>query len=145
MLTSPFSINHFSMYVATQILLVAVGSALGGLLRWVVGLASARWLGTAFPWGTFFINLSGSFFLGWFATVLMQRYARGAETWISADHLRLLIGVGFTGAYTTFSTFELEADHLLRDGAALRSFIYLTASVVLGLLAVRLGALLAAR
>jgi len=130
------------MHVAAQIILVALGSALGGVTRWAVGLGFQRWLGTAFPWGTFFINVTGSFFLGWLATVLTQRYARGAETWISADHLRLLLGVGFTGAYTTFSTFEHEANHLLHGGETFRSLVYLIGSVVLGLLAVRLGIML---
>jgi CrcB protein len=127
------------MHVAAQIVLVALGSALGGLTRWGVGLGFQRWLGTAFPWGTFFINITGSFFLGWLATVITERYARGAETWLSADHLRLLVGVGFTGAYTTFSTFEYEADHLLRGGETFRSLAYVIGSVALGLLAVRLG------
>jgi CrcB protein len=130
------------MHVAAQIILVALGSALGGVTRWAVGLGFQRWLGTAFPWGTFFINVTGSFFLGWLATVLTQRYARGAETWISADHLRLLLGVGFTGAYTTFSTFEHEANHLLHGGETFGSLVYLIGSVVLGLLAVRLGIML---
>lgn len=127
------------MAIWGQLLCVSVGSALGGLARWGSGLALARVLGTAFPWGTFLINISGSFFLGWFATVLSQRYLRGAETWVSADHLRLLVGVGFTGAFTTFSTFEWEADQLLRHDQGVRSFVYLVGSVALGLLAVRLG------
>ncbi len=131
------------MNVVTNIILVAVGSALGGLTRWGVGLALGRWLGHAFPWATFFINISGSFFLGWFATLVTDRFARGAESWVEADHLRLLVAVGFTGAYTTFSTFEYEADQLLRANHAWTSILYLIASVALGLLAVRLGALLA--
>jgi fluoride exporter len=130
------------MHVAAQITLVALGSALGGLTRWGVGLGFQRWLGTAFPWGTLFINITGSFFLGWLATVITERYVRGAETWLEADHLRLLLGVGFTGAYTTFSTFEYEAHHLLQGGENLKSLAYLIGSVALGLLAVRLGIML---
>ncbi len=61
-----------------QIVLVAFGSALGGLARWGVGLAAARWFGTAWPWGTFVINVSGCLFLGWFSTLLSDRLLQGA-------------------------------------------------------------------
>src|SRR5260370_34539297 len=54
----------------TQILLVSVGSALGGLSRWGVTVAAGRWVGDRFPWGTLFINVSGSRFLGWFPPYL---------------------------------------------------------------------------
>ncbi len=131
------------MRILVQIGLVAFGSALGGLARWGVGLAAARWLGTAFPWGTFAINVSGSLFLGWFATLLSERLSPGDGAWLRAEDLRLLVAVGFTGAYTTFSTFEVEAHGLLRDGDGLAGTAYLFASVFLGLLAVRLGVLLA--
>lgn len=126
------------MHVLVQIGLVAVGSALGGLTRWGVTVAAARCLGTNFPWGTFAINVSGSLFLGWFATVLSERLV-GAGGWVRPDDLRLLVAVGFTGAYTTFSTFEYESHGLLRDGDGLAGTIYLIGSVLLGLIAVRLG------
>jgi len=126
-----------------QIGLVALGSAIGGLARWGVGTAAARWLGPAFPWGTFFINISGSLFLGWFSTVLTERFVFEEGSWIRPDDLRLMIAVGFTGAYTTFSTFEYESHGLLRDGDGLASMTYIFASVFLGLVAVRCGILLA--
>jgi CrcB protein len=126
-----------------QIGLVSVGGSLGALLRWGVGVAAGRWLGTGFPWGTFIINLSGSLFLGWFTTVLADRLPHTKGVWLSADDLRLMVAVGFTGAYTTFSTFEYEAQGLLRDGDGLKGLTYLFASVFLGLLAVRLGIALA--
>jgi CrcB protein len=122
-----------------QIGLVSFGSALGGLARWGVGVWAGRLLGTAFPWGTFFINLSGSFFLGWFSAVLSEKLVLGPHSWLRADDLRLMVAVGFTGAYTTFSTFEYEAHGLLRDGDSWAGLTYLFASVFLGLLAVRLG------
>src|SRR5262245_21170986 len=100
---------------------------------------AARLCGTAFPWGTFFINVLGSLFLGWFMTVLSERFVPGEGSWLRPDDLRLLLAVGFTGAFTTFSTFEYEADELLRDGEGLKGTIYLLASVTVGLLAVRLG------
>ncbi len=130
------------MRVLIHIALVAFGSALGGLARWGVGLAVARWLGTAFPLGTLIINVSGSLFLGWFATLLGDRLLQGVG-WLDADALRLMIAVGFTGAYTTFSTFEYEANGLFRDGHSMAGMVYLIASVVLGLIAVRFGVFLA--
>ncbi|HEY7158621.1 MAG TPA: CrcB family protein [Gemmataceae bacterium] len=130
------------MRLLFQVGLVAFGSALGGLLRWGVSVCSARLLGTAFPWGTFFINLSGSLFLGWVSTILSERLVLGETSWLRPDDLRLMIAVGFTGAYTTFSTFEYESYGLLRDGNGLAGMTYLFASVFLGLLAIRFGILL---
>jgi CrcB protein len=125
-----------------QIVLVAFGSALGGLTRWGVAAAAARWLGAAFPWGTFFINISGSFFLGWFLSVLSERYVPGEKAWLRPDDLRLLLAVGFCGAYTTFSTYAFESQGLLADGDGLAGTLYMLGSVLIGLLAVRLGILL---
>jgi fluoride exporter len=126
-----------------QIGLVAVGSACGGLLRWGVGTGAARLLGTALPYGTLFVNLTGSLFLGWFSTILAERLLPDASPWFRSDDLRLMLAVGFTGAYTTFSTFEWEANGLIRDGEQLAGTLYLVSSVVVGLLAVRWGVILA--
>ncbi|MFO0966509.1 MAG: CrcB family protein [Gemmataceae bacterium] len=130
------------MHALTQIACVAFGSTLGGLLRWGVGVAFKDWLGVASFWATLVINISGSFFLGWFSTVVSQRFLNGLISWISLENLRLLVAVGFTGAYTTFSTFEYEAHGMLSDGQGLKGTLYIAASVVVGLLAVRLGVML---
>jgi CrcB protein len=123
-----------------QIGLVSLGGALGALLRWGVGVAAGRWLGTSFPWGTFIINISGSLFLGWFMTVMAGRLIDTESVWLTPNDLRLMVAVGFTGAYTTFSTFEYEASDLLRDDPLnLKGLTYLFASVFLGLVAVRVG------
>lgn len=132
------------MRVLLHIGLVAFGSAIGGLARWGVGLAAARWLGTTFPWGTLAINVSGSLFLGWFTTLLGDRLLQGIS-WLDADGLRLMIAVGFTGAYTTFSTFEYETYSLVRDGRGLDAAAYVAISVFLGLAAVHFGVRLARR
>jgi CrcB protein len=100
-------------------------------------------LKTSFPWGTFFINISGSLFLGWFSTLLSERLLGSQSQWLKTDDLRLMIAVSFTGAYTTFSTFEYESHGLLRDGDGLSGMTYMFGSVFLGLLAVRLGIILA--
>jgi CrcB protein len=129
--------------ILVQISLVSVGGALGSLLRWGVGVGFGRLFGTAFPWGTFFINISGSLFLGWFSTILTDRLLSNGFGWLRADDLRLLVAVGFTGAYTTFSTFEYESAVLLRDGDGLLGLTYVFGSLFLGLVAVRVGMMLA--
>jgi CrcB protein len=131
------------VHILTQIGLVAFGGALGSLLRWGVALAVARLVGTAFPWGTFAINISGCLFLGWFSTILAERVFDNGLSWINIDNLRPMIAVGFTGAYTTFSTFEYESNQLIQDGDGLKGLTYVFGSAFLGLVAVRLGIMLA--
>ncbi|HVR72297.1 MAG TPA: fluoride efflux transporter CrcB [Vicinamibacteria bacterium] len=115
-------------------ILVGIGSSLGGIARLIVG----RWAGAIvegrFPMGTFLINVSGSFVLGVLGALLVQRAVP------HADALRLAIGVGFCGGFTTFSTFEYETSALLEDGAWLVAAVNVVASVFAGLMAVRLGA-----
>lgn len=130
------------MHVLIQIGLVALGSALGGLARWGVAVCVGRVMGTAFPYGTLLINVSGSLFLGWFLTILETRLLNGVS-WLRTDDLRLMIAVGFTGAYTTFSTFEFETHSLFRDGDNLLATAYVAFSLFLGLFAVHLGVMLA--
>ncbi len=121
-----------------QIALVALGSAVGGLTRWGASLAFARLAGTAFPWGTLFVNVSGSFLLGWFMTVLSHRLGHAAVTWLKAEDMRLLVAVGFCGGFTTFSTFEYET-FLLGRGSWLPAAVYIALSVFAGLAAMRFG------
>jgi CrcB protein len=119
---------------------LAVGGAgfVGSILRLFVGTLSGRIFGGGFPIGTLLINLSGSFFLGWFMTVIANRYP-------VSDTTRLAIAVGFVGAYTTFSTFMYESNVLLREAAMLKAAVNIFGSLVLGLLAVRSGIWLASR
>jgi CrcB protein len=124
-----------------HIVLVSIGSALGGLARWGVSIGMAKLAGTTFPWGTLVINVSGSLFLGWFSTVVGSRLPEGC--WIRQEDLRLLVAVGFTGAFTTFSTFEFESYGLYQNDRILALATYMAGSVFLGLLAVRLGVRLA--
>jgi CrcB protein len=141
--------NAWGVRVLAKIALVAFGGAIGSLARWGVGLAVAGWLErfprTAFPWGTFIINVTGCLFLGWFTTLLNERLALAGAGWLTSENLRLMIAVGFTGAYTTFSTFEYEANDSFSKGDGLVATLYIISSVVLGLLAVRLGVILARR
>lgn len=117
----------------------AVGSAgfVGAITRVAVVTLFGR-LNIRFPLGTLFINVSGSLFLGWFLTFITDRYP-------VSDATRLAIGAGFVGAYTTFSTFMVESSKLAEDGAELEAIMNILLSLLLGLLAVRLGILIARR
>lgn len=123
--------------VHTEFLLVGAGGALGawarfGLGRWVAAHTLEK---TFFPWGTFVINISGSFALGLFMT-LAERNA-----W--HPYWRFGFAIGFLGAYTTFSTFEYESMQLLLEGQTGLALRNLIASVVVGLFGVWLGIALA--
>jgi CrcB protein len=91
---------------------------------------------TRFPLATFAINVSGSFLLGMLGVFVTDRVTPQTE-W-----MRLALGVGFLGAYTTFSTFELETHTLMDAGAWFTAAAYVAASVFVGLIAVRFGILL---
>jgi CrcB protein len=90
---------------------VAAGGAVGSVARYGAGLAVARLLGEAFPWGTLAINIVGSFIIGWFATLTTAEGPLPAS-----NDVRLLVMVGFCGGFTTFSSFSLQTLALLRGG-----------------------------
>jgi CrcB protein len=114
---------------------LAIGSAgfFGAIARYLVALMFGRFQG--FPFGTMVINLSGSLFLGWFAGYAGSRSV--------SDMTRLAIGVGFVGAYTTFSTFMYESYKLADDGAGIKAIVNIVGSLTLGMIAVWLGAMVA--
>jgi CrcB protein len=116
----------------SRYLIVAFGGALGAVARYALGgWVQAKW-GAAFPYGTFIINISGAFVLGLFATLFVNL------AW--NDQWRLLIAVGFLGAYTTFSTFQYESLELITQGGRYRAAVlYLVGSLVVGLLTAYLG------
>jgi CrcB protein len=113
---------------------VAIGSALGGVLRYGCTLLAASWLGEALPWGTILINVLGSFVIGFFATL-----TRPAGRWLVAPALRLFVMAGLCGGYTTFSAFSLQTFVRLRQGDWLGALANVGLSVALCLLAVWLG------
>ena len=114
------------------LLLVGVGGFAGAIARYLVdGWVSAAGSGS-FPWGTFVINISGSFVLGLLFALVMERSVLPAD-------LRPPVMIGFIGAYTTFSTWMLESLRLVEDGAYVSAFANLAGSVALGLLAVFAG------
>ena len=116
---------------------IAVGGVLGALARY--GLARLIPVSAhEFPWATFWTNVSGSLALGFILVLLLERYP-------PARHARAFIGTGFIGAYTTFSTFAVETDLLVKDGNAVTAIAYVAASLVVGLLAAWTGITVARR
>jgi len=110
------------------ILAVAAGGALGSVLRYLVGIEFGKLFGTAFPWGTLFINVSGSFLIGLFIGLF-------AVKWDLSQTARIFLTVGICGGYTTFSTFSLDAWYLIERGQTAASFAYMIGSVVLSVAA----------
>ena len=115
---------------------VAIGAAFGGVLRYVVGQLFMQRFGPGFPYGTLFINVSGSLCIGIVAELAATR-AFGMT-----PLLRILLATGVLGGYTTFSTFSFDAITLLGEGI-LPAFVYTAVSVVLGFAGAAVGAVLA--
>ncbi len=129
--TSPLLCSYMSSLM--PYVLVAAGGSIGAVARFVL----ARWVGvlvdTRFPLGTFVINITGSFLLGIVGTLAAEK------VFPNSDAVRLALGVGFLGAYTTFSTFEYETHALLEDGSWVPATMNMVASLFVGLVAVRAG------
>jgi CrcB protein len=123
------------MKLLVQCLAIGGGGFLGSIARFLVGVACGRW-SAAFPVGTFIINISGSLFLGWFLTVVGSRIT-------VSDTTKFAVATGFVGAYTTFSTFMWESNALLREGSEIKAMVNLIGSLIVGLLAVKIGMYLA--
>lgn len=118
-------------------LLVGIGGFVGANARFVVARLVGVLFETRFPLGTFIINISGSFLLGVLGTIVAQKVLPTSEA------MRLALGVGFLGAFTTFSTFEFETHALFDDGSWLTATTNMFASLFVGLVAVRAGIVLA--
>jgi CrcB protein len=118
---------------------IAVGSAIGGVLRFVCSGLIAERIGEAFPWGTLAVNVSGSLVIGFFFT-------------LTEPDGRLLVGtmarqfvmIGVCGGFTTFSSFSLQTLNLAREGDWLRAVVNIIVSVAVCLVAVWLGHIAAA-
>jgi len=114
------------------VLWVALGGAIGSAARFIVGGWFAARFGADFPYGTFFINVTGSFIIGLFLAFAQDRL-------YVSPYLRMFFAVGVVGGYTTFSTFEFETIRLLQNGEFLRGAIYSVGSVVIGAIAAFAG------
>jgi CrcB protein len=118
-----------------MVVALGCGGVVGALARYSVSLALPTEPGR-FPWGTFVINITGSAVLGFLLILLIEQFPRGRLA-------RPVIGTGIIGAYTTFSTYVVDAVLLFRAGKAGIALLYIVTSVVCGLLAVWLGMLTA--
>ena len=105
----------------TEMLLIGFGASLGASLRWILTLTWKRWGRSGWPIATLFINLTGSFLMGWLAKLAMT------------DSLRLFLTTGLLGGYTTFSTFNTELLVMLDEGKTARWWGYVLISVLGGL------------
>ncbi|MBS4209455.1 fluoride efflux transporter CrcB [Bacillus sp. FJAT-50079] len=107
-----------------NVLAVGIGGFFGAILRYLI----SEWLPitNGFPMGTFVINLSGCFFLAWFFTITVKR-------WSISPQVKLAIGTGFTGAFTTFSTFSVETLTLIEHQQYMIAFTYVFFSIFGGI------------
>ncbi len=118
-------------------LLVLIGGGAGALARYAGSSFIMHRLGATFPWGTFIVNLTGSFAIGLLMAIFSARFFD--PRW------RLLLVTGFLGGYTTFSSFEYETYQAMREGARWVALLNVVASVALGYCAVWIGTLLGGR
>ena len=118
-------------------LMVALGGAVGSVLRYGAGRVAVSYFGPSTVLDTFFVNVTGSFALGVFIALTLERVSVPTE-------YRGLVAIGLLGGYTTFSTLSVEAIRLAESGEVLRAGLSVAGSVAVGLLAAYLG-ILAAR
>jgi CrcB protein len=114
---------------------LVIGGAAGTIARYLLAGFIYRLAGTAFPYGTLLVNISGCFILGFLVSLADKKFILGPDA-------RILLMIGFCGAFTTFSTLIFESDNLLRNGQAVRAFANIFVSVILGLILFRVGSLL---
>lgn len=110
------------------ILAIAAGGALGALMRHGVNVGAVRLLGHGFPYGTFTVNILGSFAMGLLIAIF-------AHYWQPSENMRMFLVTGFLGAFTTFSTFSLDFANLWERHAYLHSALYLGGSVIVSITA----------
>lgn len=118
-----------------QVLAVFIGGGIGATLRYWLGGAVYKFLGTDFPYGTLLVNVVGCFFIGFFMSVFEDRFT-------VQPMLRLFLTIGILGGFTTFSTFSFETMALLRDGSYLRGTANVVYSILNGLGATWLGSII---
>lgn len=108
------------------------------MARYFLSGAVYRFMGTGFPYGTLAVNTAGCFILGLLAALADKKFILGPDA-------RLLLMIGFCGAFTTFSTLIFESDNLVRNGQVMRAFSNILLSVILGFILFRAGSLLGER
>jgi CrcB protein len=114
--------------------LVMLGGAIGAGFRYHLGMVALRNLGPSFPWGTWIVNLLGGLLMGLLAGILARQF-----TAAEGEPLRLFIGVGVLGGFTTFSAFSLETANMLLRGQAVMAAAYGVSSVAGSVLMLFIG------
>ncbi len=122
----------------TKILAVGIGGACGAMARYLINISPLSNVFQKFPFPTFTVNILGSFLIGFLVVLFADKYT-------AHENLRIVLLVGFLGAFTTFSTFELEIFELLRERYFVTAFAYLFLSVLVGFIGVLGGVWLAKR
>jgi len=117
-----------------SLLYVMLGGAVGAGFRYQISAIALRNLGPGFPWGTWIINLLGGLLMGILAGVLARQFAPE-----QGEPLRLLLGVGVLGGFTTFSAFSLEAANMLLRGQVLLATAYVVSSAAGAIMFVFIG------
>lgn len=115
-----------------SIMSVAVGGAFGAVARYLINISPLARVFDKFPFPTFFINVAGSFLIGFLLILLTDKFQ-------VSENLRLALIVGFLGAFTTFSTFEMEIYGLAQERQFAMALLYLVLSVVVGFIGVVAG------
>ena len=121
------------MFSIQQLSIVLIGGGLGSVCRYIATTLIGSIGGTVFPFGTLFVNFTGSFLMGFLMFFFLDEHFTLPET------LRLFLAVGFLGGFTTFSSFSMESLLLLRGDSFFYAFANLAGNMLLGLLAVWLG------
>jgi len=119
----------------SKLIHLIIGGATGTIARYALSGATYRIFGSGFPYGTFVVNLTGCFILGFLASFTERKLLLNVD-------IRLLLMIGFCGAFTTFSTVILETANLIKDGEGTQAFLNILASVVVGFIVLRVGVLL---
>jgi CrcB protein len=120
------------------VLLVALGGALGTVLRYWANVVCTEWFGTGFPYATFAVNATGACALALFSQILGEKSLAGVP-------LALVVGTGVLGGFTTYSSFNLETLRMLQQGEVARALFYASLTFVTCLTLGALGLLVGAR
>jgi len=114
------------------LLIVTAGSGIGGAARYLIQYYAQSKLSFNFPWGTWAINIIGSFIIGLF-------FALSEESKFISQEARVFLMAGLCGGFTTFSAFTIENYKLIQNGQATTALLYIVSSVVVGILAIYAG------
>ena len=123
----------------SKLILVFLGGGTGAVARWFVGVQAMRAMGTAWPYGTFIVNVVGGLCMGLLVGVLAHRGGADQDRW------RVLLGVGVLGGFTTFSAFSLETALMIEKRDYGQALTYVAASVLLAVAALFLGMVVSRR